>query len=234
MLDWLYPPRCCTCRRAWNDRINPCCPSCQALLKDQASNVCPRCAEDRKQVDQNRSDCGACRNASFTFERVLRLGEYQGALQQAVLQIKQASNEAMAYHLGRLWWLHQQELGHEANWDVIVPIPIHWTRRVLRGYNHAEAIAQGIAHGCARKANMHVLRKRRITHRQSELTVAQRQQNMIKAFTVVPSARIKGKGILLVDDVVTTGSTAQSATRELKKAGADRVIIACLARSHKD
>ncbi len=231
VVDWIYPPRCSLCRHPWSNHRDPCCPSCRELLRDQSAQSCPRCASDQPSTAGDKPDCPSCIGESFSFERILRMGAYEGALREVVLMMKQPRHENLAFHMGRLWWQDQIARGQAPEVDVIIPIPIHWTRRLLTGYNQAEALAEGMSAEAGRPVQIKGLKKRRFTLRQAELSGEKRRLNVHRAFAVRLDPLIKGKRILLVDDVVTTCSTVQSATTVLKKAGADRVIIACLARA---
>src|SRR5262249_37441191 len=118
------------------------------------------------------------------------------------------------------------------DYDAIVPVPLHWRRRWHRGFNQAEALA----HELGRRRGIPVLRalsRRRATVNQAGLTSAARRRNIAGAFLVRDKARIEGKKILLIDDVMTTGATASACARALMQAGAESVSLATVARADR-
>jgi ComF family protein len=112
-----------------------------------------------------------------------------------------------------------------------MPVPLHWWRRWRRGYNQSESLARGLVRRLRLSCRVDVLCRRKNTPRQVQQTPAQRRENVRKAFHARPDPTIRGKTVLLVDDVLTTGSTASEAARALRTAGAARVFVAVLAHS---
>jgi ComF family protein len=115
--------------------------------------------------------------------------------------------------------------------DLVVPVPLHWCRRWTRGYNQSEALARTLAAGMALPFFPTVLRRVRNTPHQTRQSPSVRRDNMRNAFMVRSKGSITRKTVLLVDDVLTTGSTASEAARALRSAGAARVVVAVLAHS---
>ena len=116
--------------------------------------------------------------------------------------------------------------------DLILPIPLHWWRRWRRGYNQSEALAFALAERLRVPCLPHGLYRWRNTpmqHHQSSATA--RRLNVKDAFRMAPRSNFKDRTVLLVDDVLTTGSTMNEAARVLKSAGAARVVVAVLARA---
>jgi ComF family protein len=113
--------------------------------------------------------------------------------------------------------------------DAVVPVPLHWWRRLRRGYNQSEALARGLARVLALPCRTSWLRRARHTPSQVGKSAEQRRANVRGAFR---AARVPaGASVLLVDDVMTTGATASEAARALKEAGAGRVVAAALGRA---
>jgi ComF family protein len=116
------------------------------------------------------------------------------------------------------------------HFDALAPMPLHWWKRVQRGFNQSELLA----HELSRRTGVPVLdvaRRRRRTAVQANLTSAQRRENVRGAFDVSAPDRVRGRSILLVDDVITTGSTANACASALKRAGAARVCVLTIARA---
>jgi ComF family protein len=177
--------------------------------------------------------CNACRDQSFHFESVVRLGAYDGLLSQVILQrLKYAPGEGLAEVLGELWASHLEKRLRDVKADVIVPVPLHWWRRWTRGYNQSEVLAQALANRLRVPCKPGWLRRVRNTPQQVGQSTTARRENVRNAFSAPAWAELHGKTILLVDDVLTTGSTASDAARALRTAGAARVVVAVLARAH--
>jgi len=123
-------------------------------------------------------------------------------------------------------------LPREYSFDVIVPMPLHWRKRWQRGFNQAELLAIEI--GCRTNVPVrNALRRMRNTPSQAGLTSSKRRQNVSGAFQAKKPATLDGRRVLLIDDVMTTGATAASCSRALKRAGARQVILLTLARTDR-
>ena len=115
---------------------------------------------------------------------------------------------------------------------MIVPVPLHWWRRLTRGYNQSEVLAQSMAEQLRIPCHPRWLRRIRNTPQQVGQSATARRQNVQKAFSSFERAALCGRTVLLVDDVLTTGSTASDAARALRAAGAARIVVAVLAGGH--
>ena len=172
-------------------------------------------------------DCLRCRDERWPFSRVLALGEYRhDALRRLILRAKPAAGTSAAALLGRLW--AERFAAATGEFDAVVPVPRHWTNRIVHGSAASERVAEAIARYWRRPLLLHAVRKRRRTPRQAGLKPTQRRHNLRGAFA---ARRVDGLSLLLVDDILTTGSTAAEVTRALCDAGADHVTIAVIARA---
>src|SRR3954453_12984686 len=143
LLDLVYPPRCLLCAETPRGRERFC-DACEAGLFHDPHPCCPRCAARVGPFAVTDGSCAACRAAAVPFEATVRLGPYAGPLQDAVLRIKSNHHEGLAELLGeRLAVAHADRL-RSLNLDAIVPVPLHWRRRLVRGYNQSAAVAHGI------------------------------------------------------------------------------------------
>jgi len=116
--------------------------------------------------------------------------------------------------------------------DAVVPVPLHWRRRWARGFNQSELLARGIARRCG-VPMVRVLHRTRPTATQTGLSNTGRRHNVAGAFQVRRPQSVAGKRILLVDDVMTTGSTAAACARALRRAGAGRIVVLTVARADR-
>src|SRR5260370_12864646 len=231
LLQLVYPATCLCCAGPMPDYQARLCDSCRRSLSNSTQPVCPRCAATVGPYVQVGSGCTQCRKESFHFERVLRLGPYEGMLREVVLRIKQLSGEDLAEAIGKLWAEVSLASLHQLGAQVVIPVPLYWFKRLRRGYNQSEGLAQALA------IKLHVpylgrlLRRTRNTPQQTQRVGVNRRDNVRDAFRAPASPKLTKKTVLLVDDVLTSGSTASEAARALKKAGAGKVFVAVLARA---
>jgi ComF family protein len=163
---------------------------------------------------------------------VYPLGTYEGLRRETVLQMKQAEYQTLAVHVGRLLgWRLQQRWRHGARPDAIAPIPKHWLRRWWRGTNSAECLAEGISRVWRVPWVADLLALTRLTDKQSLLSQTARRKNLRNALAVRPRYEVTGRTILLVDDLMTTGTTGDEAARMLLRAGASAVHMAVVCRA---
>jgi ComF family protein len=181
------------------------------------------------EIDAGKPDCAHCRGSRFHFRGVTGLGVYTGPLRGAVLRMKHPHGELLALALGQLL-AARLETTSEAEFDLIVPMPMHWLRRIARGVNCPELLAEPISRRLGVAADTGLLRFRRKAKQQSTLAPTLRRRNLRRALAVSPGYALAGAKILLVDDILTTGATASEAARVLKTAGAESVHVAVAAR----
>jgi ComF family protein len=166
---------------------------------------------------------------SVAFDAAVRVNVYHDAMEPAVLMIKHAHREGLAERLGqRFVELHSDRL-REMRADYIVPVPLHWWKRLRRGYNQSASIAYGLSERLGIPSRPRWLRRIRATPQQNSLQRTARHDNVRGAFRA--TVRLDKLRLLLVDDVMTTGATASEAARALKKSGAEWVGVAVLART---
>lgn len=228
--DILFPWSCQVCGDAARDR--PFCHGCARGLRESMGRACPRCALPVGPYAANDGACGACRGHSLGFDRALAVGAYREPIRSLCLKLKHSSGAWLAHWLGQLLAeARAAEFGGlAAESPVIVPIPLHWTRRLARGYNQAEALALGLSRALGWPMRRS-LRRGRGSPRLAGLSRTGRAAIMKGAFRVGRRAGISGRTVILVDDVLTTGATCGAAARALKDAGASRVVVAVIGRT---
>jgi ComF family protein len=247
--EMLYPPHCvfCSADLSDSDRVWLLCGNCLAKLGPVVWHGCRRCgsevvtgpgdcpdfhASGNGTVAVDAPDrCESCRNTALWFDSVVPLGNYDAGLRDVVLRMKHISHDALTTATGRLLAERRQEHLAEARADVIVPIPMHWGRRLRRGKNSPDTLARCLARSLGTPVQASILVRRRNTLPQASLTPSRRFENVRGAFRVRRPAAVQGARILLVDDVLTTGATCSEAAKMLKKAGATTVAVAVVARA---
>lgn len=227
--DWVWPRVCLVCSTPIVEPTQDClCPSCVAALTTDPHLHCPRCGSTVGLHTDLSAGCARCRNDSFSFASVLRLGVYEGTLRDAILHIKLPGSDALAEALGRLFARTRRDRLLASNPQVVVPVPLHWVRRWKRGQNQAESIARGVAE-VLNLPLVRAIRRVRPTPKQTAVTAEERRRNIKDAFCFRTRSGVKGLRVLLIDDVLTTGATASEAAAAIRSAGAAQVYVAVLA-----
>ena len=208
-------------------------PVCSPCLREpaplNAEFYCASCRTpflNRFPLDEN-GRCALCRLGVSGFDAVYSYGSYDGALRKLIHLFKYGGVQPLAGVFGN--WM-AIALPREEQFDLIVPMPLHWMRRWQRRYNQAELLGREISTRWNVPMKSAVTR-RKATMPQSGLTNSKRRLNVSGAF--VSKTRLDGLSILLVDDVLTTGASAAACARALKRAGARRVTVLALARTDR-
>ncbi|MGH9611297.1 MAG: ComF family protein [Bryobacteraceae bacterium] len=165
----------------------------------------------------------------MNFDAAYAFGSYEGALRDLIRLLKYGKVVTVARPLSRrlLGALPLNE-----RFDLVMAMPMHWRKRWARGFNQAELLARPVARRMGLKLANN-LRRRRYTAPQASLDEAQRRQSPQGSFAVRKAERVKGKRVLLIDDVLTTGSTLRAAAEALKAAGAAHVSVLAVARADR-
>lgn len=228
--DLVWPRVCLVCDAPFDGKAGPgsICECCRKAMLAEPDETCPRCTSTVGPHTDLSEGCARCRGVPYRFASGVRLGPYTGPLRDAVLRMKASSGEPLAETLGRLWAARKEQL-LAAKPDVVVPVPLHWRRRWVRGYNQSESLAVGLGVGLGLKCRPRALVRVRPTPTQRAQSPTERWENVKDAFRPGRTAAVRGLTVLLVDDVMTTGATADAAAAALKAAGAAQVHLAVLA-----
>jgi ComF family protein len=232
LLHLFLPAGCYVCGVPLAASARHFCDACRTRLFTDPHPTCPYCAATVGPYGTHDGRCPTCRDETFAFERVVRLGVYDGPLRDVILMLKHHSNEGLAELVAETWARQARALFDALNVDAVVPVPLHWWRRWWRGYNQSAALAHGIAGVLGLPLQTAWLRRVRNTPMQTRMSLAGRRENVRGAFRVRGGVSVRGRSILLVDDVLTTGATAGEAARVLHHGGCQRVVVAALARAH--
>lgn len=217
LLDLLYPRACSTCSAPIEEEGRLAfCAGCDGRLEWIRPPFCPRCGAGRA-----GPACAECDGKEILFAGATALGRYEGEFREAVLRLKFRGARHLAEELGR-----RLAARIERRFDVVTPVPMSRWKLLFRGYNAAELLAERVARHAELPFRAGLLRKVRRTRPQADLALEARLANPRGAYRSKP---VRGL-VLLVDDVLTTGATANACTEALRAAGAAEVYVAVAAR----
>lgn len=231
LLDVLLPPLCHICHSfITNAEALHICPACSERLPLVASPLCPICGIPFAGTGDDHR-CGAClaHPPHYNIARAHFL--YEGPIRDLIHSFKYNQRTYLRYPLALLARHAVNDLVASHAPHLIVPVPLHCTRLRQRSFNQAVLIGRVLSRQLGLPLLPDALARTRQTEPQIELSAAERRLNVKGAFAVGRPACVTGKRILLFDDVMTTGSTMDECAKELKKAGADAVIAATIART---
>jgi len=235
MFSWLaqtlWPSECAACRKPSADGNPYFCEACWTRLPRLAAPWCACCgapfaaAAATSHSPDHR--CADCREREPSFDLARAALAYDGPAADAIHLFKYQRRRALARPLSRLLSPCLEEVGAV---DGVVPVPLHPDRLREREFNQALALAQALCRQTGWPLWWDQLERTRPTTPQVGLDAAGRRRNVRGAFVVARPARVEGRCVALVDDVLTTGSTVNECARALKAAGASRVVVLAVAR----
>lgn len=228
-LDTILPPRCALSGEAV-DRQGMIVAKAWADLDFIADPMCETCGFPFEFEVEKGSLCTSCLSHPPPFEQVRCALKYNDASRQLILGFKHA--DKIHNVLAFVPWMRRAGADMLAQADMLMPVPLHRWRLIGRHYNQAAIIAQALSRDTGVKHLPAGLKRVRATPSQGYLKAKERHKNVKRAFAVNPRymAAVKGKHIVLIDDVYTTGATVKECTKTLLKAGAGRVDVLTLAR----
>ena len=225
-LSLLYPPRCLVCRTLGETGL---CADCLAQI---VSVTLPSCRTCGQTIAPPGVHCQHCRLRRPAYDRARAMGAYEGVLQTALHHFKYHDRPQLAAPLGLLLAAFARGNAPDLNglhFDALLPVPMHPIRRRLRGYNQSERLARVVAGELGLPLLTDALVRTHATRPQVGLAGDDRRSNLAGAFAVRRPKAVSGKALLLIDDVVTTGSSLHECALVLKAYGAKSVYALTLA-----
>ncbi len=236
----LFPADCRICRSALTKISNlSVCESCLGGITALEGILCSACGEKllgRRFEGDPAPLCELCRQAAPRFRKAVAYGAYDGALRDLLHVFKYQRIRPAAPLLGRLLSQAVAGAGIEGPW-LVMPVPLSAAKQRARGFNQAEEIARAFVRlrpDASIQLNTRSLIRTRETVSQTGLTRNQRRANLRGAFAAIRPEKLRGRNILLVDDVMTTGATAGECARVLLQAGASKIFVATVARATRE
>ena len=222
----LLPPLCPVCRAVPAPAAGAACEACVVALGRIPAPRCPQCGGERDGVLEI---CGEClRFGERPWVQAVSALPFRGVARTAIHRLKYHGDTAMVPLLGSVMAANWRQYG-QGELDVVVPVPLHWTRQFSRGYNQAELLARWVAHDLGLPCQRW-LRRRRRSAQQALLDLEARRANVRGVFAPRRGLGAAGRRVLLVDDVLTTGATLGEAARTLGTVAAAEVRVLTAAR----
>ena len=232
LLNIIYPRICMICRtRLGKNAIdNLICPHCWAKIKKNTHPVCAICGRKLTKKHIHKKVCPDCQRQHFFFDRAFSPCVYEGIIRQLIHKFKYQNKDYLSALLSKLLieFMHKNSIMNNL-FDLIVPVPLHRTKLREREFNQSELLARRIAVEFSIPLSQSNLWCEHHRQPQMELDKELRWANIKGCFALRNPAKVKGKKILLVDDVLTTGATCSEAAFVLKDAGASCVFVLTLA-----
>lgn len=222
-LEILYPRKCPVCDRIIEPKGALICPACRRRVSIVRE---PRCLKCGKQiVDEDTEYCDSCKKRGHRYAYGLVLMNYDSVARKILADLKYHSKRDNADYLAAETVAQRKDEMMRMQADFLIPVPIHRRRRRVRGFNQAELIARRLGERLELPVRTDLLKRVKNTLPQKELGSVGRLNNLLKAFAIQKADDLTGKTVILVDDIYTTGSTAEACTRVLLAGGAKKVYL---------
>ncbi len=219
-LDWLFPPVCAGCGRAGSRW----CPSCQLSIQRVPEPICQVCGTPQS----HEGICQSCHSARPPYEALRSWTVFEGPIRKALHSLKYRRNISLGETLAEELALFARNLDWKI--DTVVPVPSGRQRLKERGYNQVALLAGPVAERLGVQYSTSILMRARETRSQVGLSLVERRNNVSGAFRADP-ALARGRNILVLDDLTTTGATLAACTEALKAADAGSIFALTLARA---
>jgi competence protein ComFC len=224
----LWPAVCAHCSESICERDKTLCADCWGeLAVCVGGDYCRQCGRDASLYGLVGGACGDCQGKGFYFDEIARSGVYGEALGKMILSFKKGRTELDSM-LGFLANSALQGSSFTGEIEFFVPVPLHWTRRLFRGYNQSFVLTKKLEHSKA-TINTELVRIRRTKFQPAVASTAARARNVAGAFAVRRGHQFAGRVVCLVDDIKTSGATLNECAKTLKEAGASKVFALVLA-----
>lgn len=224
----LWPAVCINCHTIISETDKNLCKQCWVeLLVCTGGDYCRRCGRDAGRFAILEGMCPDCQGKKIHFDRIARAGVYDQTLRRMILAFKNGGTELDSL-LGFLADSALQGAGFCDDIELFVPVPLHWTRRLTRGYNQSDVLARKLKRNRT-KISTDLVRIRRTKVQPAMASPAARAKNVAGAFAVRYRHNFAGRKVCLIDDIKTSGATLNECAKTLKQAGASKVFALVLA-----
>jgi ComF family protein len=224
LLDFALPPRCAGCAEVIEE-VGAFCPACWGQMEWLGNGGCQRCGLPLAGTEAEI--CARCLADPPKLDRMRAAVAYDELPRSIALRLKYGRKVALARTMARYMSIFRSEWGEDA---LLVPVPLHRWRLWSRGFNQSELVARELRRCWGLADDGHVLRRIKRTRPLKGMNHSQRRRAVAGAFAVISPDRVRDRTIVLIDDVLTSGSTAEACARALSRAGAGRIELICWAR----
>lgn len=237
LIDLIYPPRCHACQRFLvrgpedGGQGLYLCSSCMADFRALTPPHCKVCARPFHSRDVEDHLCESCLRKRPLFQTIGAPYLYEGSLKTVIHVFKYGGRSGLADFLGPILASFARDWDPGGETTLVMPVPLHPRRLRERGFNQSKLLARYVAAGLDVDLDVYSLIRIRDTLPQTGLGKSERRKNVSGAFRLKTSEAVKDQGIVLVDDVATTGNTLNECTKILLKSGAIQVFCLVLART---
>lgn len=222
----------------WNDLkklfFPPLCLLCEEPLQEGEEHICLHCFCRLPRIrffETGKSPAELLFAGKFPFEQASAFLKYEknGTVQQLIHALKYRGQKELAFYLGRIAAQEMKLKPTHADVDMIIPVPLHPRRLKQRGYNQAEWIARGVSSALGIPVDCRQLSRHKATRTQTLKSIYERWENVQDIFSLNNPPEVENKHILLIDDVMTTGSTLGESARTLLSASHTRISLFSIA-----
>lgn len=224
-IDLLFPKTCFFCENSLKENDQFLCSECEKKLIF-LREICHVCG-----APNSGEKCRVCETNNFQFEKARSIFLFDEIVQKLIHEFKYNEMTRISKYFGKFVYEYLNTFQPFDKVDLVVPVPLHKVRKRERGFNQADLLAKEIS------GNMHwnyvptLIKRKRFTQTQTKLKKVQRKENVSKAFSVNNKIDIKGKNILLIDDVFTTGATTNSIAEILKENNVGKIYVLTVGRA---
>lgn len=232
LVDLLFPPRCIICGNPpGENRNNPYCSECLSKINFIKPPLCPSCGLPYTKTGGKNHTCGDCISKNPFFSIARSMGKYESILLETIHLFKYRGSILTGELMGTLMAEKKYDSLDIKDFSLIMPVPLHKKKLKERGFNQSLVLARQLSERFSIPLDFTTLRRKIDTKPQVNLGKAERATNVKGAFEVKDRETIRGKRILLVDDVYTTGSTVNECSRALMQNKVADVAVLTLARA---
>jgi len=209
------------------------CPSCKQKLNSSEQIICDKCFDKLKLTPESLIEEEY--HKKFALKKYIKefhpifIFEKDKEIQHIIHSLKYNRHFRVGVYFGKITGNQIKDKIFKWQVDLIIPVPLHSVKKAERGYNQSEFIAKGISLETGIDWNKKIIKRKKYTETQTHLSAEERQSNVKDAFIVKDKKSVNGKNLLLVDDVITTGSTISECAHQLLLAGAKNIYATSIA-----
>ncbi len=233
IVNFVFPPQCYVCKKILESEDGLCfeCLSKINFITKPRCSCCGIPFEFNIEGKNKKLLCPKCMLKYYRFDECISSVRYDDISKKIILPFKHGDRTNFAKFMAKIMYTSGKSIIEKS--DIIIPVPIHFTRMLKRKYNQSSLLCKFIGKRSNKPVLYSLLIRKHATASQGHFSLTQRKQNILGAFTIKNPDKIKGKNILLIDDVFTTGATVNECSKILKQNGANKVYVLTFARAVK-